>query len=67
MVKLPIVRLKTREIIFDDRLNQVRVLLKKPERSLDFISYDSSKGQMYLKKYRGKKIRDKINLKLFNR
>ena len=52
MRELFTVRLKTRWITFDDRLNQVRVVHLPIPGPIEFHDYGSEKGLYYLKKYK---------------
>ena len=53
---LPMVELKTKQITFDDRMQQVRIIEKdnhgKPLGKITFLDYKDDDGFYYLKKYR---------------
>lgn len=59
-MNLPTFDLKTRRITFDDRLRQIRIIENNGSPAnngymggMDFIPYDSEKGDTYLMKYFG--------------
>ena len=55
MIELPTIRLKTRTITFDDRLQQVRIMYghrMPPTGGIRMLNYKDDAGFRYLKKYR---------------
>jgi len=59
MSELPTIHLKTRDITFDDRLQQVRVLKKNKKgqfshgmKSIEFLNYRDDEGYRLVRKYR---------------